>query len=88
MKGRPFAHLKYYQRGYRSIYRSSKQETGFAACLYADAVGFDLWAIHGAIAVTLALYAREESGCGDVIEVSLVGCGDVCYGGYYAGCGG
>jgi crotonobetainyl-CoA:carnitine CoA-transferase CaiB-like acyl-CoA transferase len=28
-------------------------------------------AVHGAIAVTLALYAREESGRGDVIEVSL-----------------
>lgn len=28
-------------------------------------------AVHGAIAVTLALYAREETGIGDVIEVSL-----------------
>ena len=28
-------------------------------------------AVHGAIAVTLALYAREETGRGDVIEVSL-----------------
>lgn len=36
-------------------------------------LGSTYGAIHGAIAVTLALYAREESGCGDVIEVSLVG---------------
>ena len=36
-------------------------------------LGSTYGAIHGAIAVTLALYAREESGRGDVIEVSLVG---------------
>ncbi len=36
-------------------------------------LGSTYGAIHGAIAVTLALYAREESGCGDVIESSLVG---------------
>ncbi len=36
-------------------------------------LGSTYGAIHGAIAVTLALYARAESGCGDVIEVSLVG---------------
>ncbi len=36
-------------------------------------LGSTYGAIHGAIAVVLALYAREESGCGDVIEVSLVG---------------
>ena len=36
-------------------------------------LGSTYGAIHGAIAVTLALYAREESGQGDVIEVSLVG---------------
>ena len=30
-------------------------------------------AIHGALAVVLALYAREESSCGEVIEVPLVG---------------
>ncbi len=30
-------------------------------------------AIHGALAVVLALYAREESGSGEVIEVPLVG---------------
>ena len=36
-------------------------------------LGSTYGAIHGAIAVTLALYAREESGHGDVIEVSLVG---------------
>ena len=30
-------------------------------------------AIHGALAVTLALYAREESGRGEVIEVPLAG---------------
>ncbi len=30
-------------------------------------------AIHGAIAITLALYAREASGCGDIIEVPLAG---------------
>ena len=30
-------------------------------------------AIHGALAVTLALYAREETGAGDVIEVPLLG---------------
>ena len=36
-------------------------------------LGSTYGAIHGAIAVALALYAREESGCGDVIEVSLVG---------------
>ena len=30
-------------------------------------------AIHGALAVTLALYAREEMGRGDVIEVPLAG---------------
>ena len=30
-------------------------------------------AIHGALSVVLALYAREESGCGEVIEVPLVG---------------
>ena len=36
-------------------------------------LGSTYGAIHGAIAVTLALYAREESGCGDVIEASLVG---------------
>ena len=36
-------------------------------------LGSTYGAIHGAIAVVLALYAREESGRGDVIEVSLVG---------------
>ena len=36
-------------------------------------LGSTYGAIHGAIAVTLALYAREESGRGDVIEISLVG---------------
>ena len=36
-------------------------------------LGSTYGAIHGAIAVTLALYAREESGRGDVIEASLVG---------------
>lgn len=36
-------------------------------------LGSTYGAIHGAIAITLALYAREESGRGDVIEVSLVG---------------
>ena len=36
-------------------------------------LGSTYGAIHGAIAVTLALYAREETGRGDVIEVSLVG---------------
>lgn len=36
-------------------------------------LGSTYGAIHGAIAVTLALYAREESGRGDVIEVSLIG---------------
>ena len=36
-------------------------------------LGSTYGAIHGAIAVVLALYGREESGCGDVIEVSLVG---------------
>jgi len=36
-------------------------------------LGSTYGAIHGAIAVTLALYAREEGGRGDVIEVSLVG---------------
>ncbi len=36
-------------------------------------LGSTYGAIHGAIAVTLALYAREGSGRGDVIEVSLVG---------------
>jgi len=36
-------------------------------------LGSTYGAIHGAIAVTLALYAREESGRGDVVEVSLVG---------------
>ncbi len=36
-------------------------------------LGSTYGAIHGAIAVTLALYAREESGRGDVIESSLVG---------------
>ena len=36
-------------------------------------LGSTYGAIHGAIAVTLALYAREDSGRGDVIEVSLVG---------------
>ena len=36
-------------------------------------LGSTYGAIHGAIAVVLALYAREESGPGDVIEVSLVG---------------
>ena len=36
-------------------------------------LGSTYGAIHGAIAVTLALYAREESGCGDVIGASLVG---------------
>ncbi|MDE0299686.1 MAG: CoA transferase [Candidatus Poribacteria bacterium] len=30
-------------------------------------------AIHGALAVVLALYAREENGCGEVIEVPLAG---------------
>ena len=30
-------------------------------------------AIHGALAVVLALYGREESGCGKMIEVPLVG---------------
>lgn len=30
-------------------------------------------AIHGALAVVLALYGREGSGCGEVIEVPLVG---------------
>lgn len=36
-------------------------------------LGSTYGAIHGAIAVTLALYAREKTGRGDVIEVSLVG---------------
>ena len=36
-------------------------------------LGSTYGAIHGAIAATLALYAREETGRGDVIEVSLVG---------------
>ena len=36
-------------------------------------LGSTYGAIHGAIAIALALYAREESGCGDVIESSLVG---------------
>ena len=36
-------------------------------------LGSTYGAIHGAIAATLALYACEETGRGDVIEVSLVG---------------
>ena len=36
-------------------------------------LGSTYGAIHGAIAATLALYAREETGRGDVIEVPLVG---------------
>ena len=36
-------------------------------------LGSTYGAIHGAIAVTLALYARQESGMGDIIEVPLVG---------------
>ncbi len=36
-------------------------------------LGSTYGAIHGAIAVTLALYAREKSARGDIIEVSLVG---------------
>ena len=36
-------------------------------------LGSTYGAIHGAIAVTLALYAREESGQGEIIESSLVG---------------
>ena len=36
-------------------------------------LGSTYGAIHGAIAVTLALYAREESGHGEIIESSLVG---------------
>ncbi|MEM7538157.1 MAG: CoA transferase, partial [Chloroflexota bacterium] len=37
------------------------------------ALGSTYGAIHGAIAITLALYAREEHGAGEVIEVPLVG---------------
>lgn len=37
------------------------------------ALGSTYGAIHGAIAVTLALYNREETGVGDVIEVPLTG---------------
>ena len=36
-------------------------------------LGSTYGAIHGAIAVSLALYAREESGRGEIIESSLVG---------------
>lgn len=36
-------------------------------------IGSSYGAIHGAIAVTLALYARETTGRGDVIEVPLTG---------------
>ena len=36
-------------------------------------LGSTYGAIHGVIAATLALYAREKTGRGDVIEVSLVG---------------
>ena len=51
-------------------------------------LGSTYGAIHGAIAVTLALYAREESGWWRCYRVLSGWRGYVCNGRYYAGCGG
>ena len=58
---------------YRDLHPAKRRLLGAPPVYTPIPLGSAYGAIHGALAVVLALYAREESGCGEVIEVPLVG---------------